>query len=535
MKKRAMILCCILMFTIFSFAEWRLDYIDGPGVGQSTSLAIDSNNCLHIGYQDVNNRYLKYIYYDGSGWQVSTIDEEEHAGSYISLALNSSDQPNIAYYNNEKKYLKYARYDGNSWQISIVDNPDMGDVGNFAALVIDDRDRPHITYYDNIKGNLNYAYYNGLDWIITIIDSEGNVGWYNSLAIDTNNHLHVSYFDYSNFDLKYAYFDGSEWKISVVDSAGWVGECSSIKVDCNNNPHISYYDYDNLDLKYAYYDGSNWQISTVDSSAYDLGRSTSMVIDNNDHIHISYFVVSGAYLKYAYYNGTSWEITIVDPNQDNGHDNSIAIDSYDNPHIAYYSNEYNSYLKYGCNIILTEIPLISFTAQPQLNSAIKLVWQVTASDSTQIVGFNLYRAGASKAHKKDWARLNSSPISGNNPYQFVDAAVQAGQSYHYRLSALTTDGKEEMLGTTQGEASTTPAVFALTAVYPNPASSLLTCRLTMPQAGSVSLGLYDISGRLVLSQRMELAGGEQETTLEVGNLARGVYNSAGVLRWGERD
>ena len=140
-----------------------------------------------------------------------------------------------------------------------------------------------------------------------------------------------------------------------------------------------------------------------------------------------------------------------------------------------------------------------------------------------MMGFNLYRAEAGKSRKKDWIKLNQSPIAGNNPYQFVDAAVQAGQGYHYRLSALSADGKEQMLGTTQGEAGITPAVFALTAVYPNPASSLLTCRLTMPQVGSVSLGLYDISGRLVLYKQVDLSGGEQEAALEVGNLAKGIY------------
>ena len=180
-------------------------------------------------------------------------------------------------------------------------------------------------------------------------------------------------------------------------------------------------------------------------------------------------------------------------------------------------------MKYAYWFDDTGVSLLSFTAQPQPNSAIKLVWQVAASDDTPIVGFNLYRADAGKAHKKDWTRLNSSPIAANDTCQYVDAAVKAGQGYHYRLSALSADGKEEMLGTTQGEAGTTPAVFALTAVYPNPTSSLLTCRLTMPQAGSVSLGLYDISGRLVLSKRMDLASGEQEAALEVGNLARGIY------------
>jgi len=39
----------------------------------------------------------------------------------------------------------------------------------------------------------------------------------------------------------------------------------------------------------------------------------------------------------------------------------------------------------------------------------------------------------------------------------------------------------------------------------------------------MTLGLYDISGRLVLSKQMDLASGEQDTALDVGNLARGIY------------
>jgi hypothetical protein len=45
----------------------------------------------------------------------------------------------------------------------------------------------------------------------------------------------------------------------------------------------------------------------------------------------------------------------------------------------------------------------------------------------------------------------------------------------------------------------------------------------MPQASPVTLALYDVSMRLVFSKQMELASGEQELTLDVSKMTRGVY------------
>jgi hypothetical protein len=47
-------------------------------------------------------------------------------------------------------------------------------------------------------------------------------------------------------------------------------------------------------------------------------------------------------------------------------------------------------------------------------------------------------------------------ITGSNPYQFMDSSVSSGQTYTYRLTAINSIGKEEILGTTQGNASPPP-------------------------------------------------------------------------------
>ncbi len=82
----------------------------------------------------------------------------------------------------------------------------------------------------------------------------------------------------------------------------------------------------------------------------------------------------------------------------------------------------------------------------------------------------------------------------------------------------------ETLATTQATAGLPPASFAILALYPNPASDYLTCLLALPQAGTVELALYDLSGRLVLNQQLEVSEPtELEAILDVSGLASGVY------------
>jgi len=102
--------------------------------------------------------------------------------------------------------------------------------------------------------------------------------------------------------------------------------------------------------------------------------------------------------------------------------------------------------------------------------------------------------------------------------------VESGIAYEYKLEAVLADDSAETLGTTQATAGIPPASFAILALYPNPASDVLTCLLAVPEPGTVELQLYDLSGRLVLSKQFEASEPtELEAQLNIFSLASGVY------------
>jgi hypothetical protein len=187
-------------------------------------------------------------------WHVETVDSE-HDGLYNSLALDSSGYPHISYYDFSNSAFKYARWNGSTWQIQTVDAS--GDVGLYTSLALDSLDHPHISYFNGTSEDLKYARWNGDIWCKETVDSNGDVGWYTSLVVDPSDNTHIAYYDKTNGALKYAHWNGSSWQTRTIDSAGDVGQYTSLVLDSSGNPHISYYDEGNTSLKYAYWEGGS--------------------------------------------------------------------------------------------------------------------------------------------------------------------------------------------------------------------------------------------------------------------------------------
>jgi hypothetical protein len=517
MKKTVTIISLLFSFS-FSFTGWVIESVDTNwSYIQSTSIAIDTYDLPHIAYKAGFN--LKYAYFDGSQWLISTIDPDVSPGC-CSLALDSNNNPHISYNTLGSLTLKYAYYDGSIWYVSDVDTD--YHVGDYNSIAVDSSNNPHISYFNYNPIKLRYAYSNGNNWQIINVDPTSLAGSYTSIKLDNNNHPYISY--YASNDLKYAYYDGGNWQIYTLDSSGDVGSNTSLDLDSNNNTGISYYDISNTALKYAKYDGMSWNISTLDSIG-TVGQCTSLAFDDYNHTHISYYDATNQDLKYAYNDGVNWLISTVESSGQVGLCTSLALDSSNNPHISYDQNYPMPYvLKYAHYVDDTGVSLLSFSALPQPNSAIKLVWQVAASDDTQLVGFNLYRIDLSNDPDKKYVQLNQNLITGNSPYSFLDSHIASSINYQYRLWATYTDGSREEVGTTECSNSTIqPAAFSLISVYPNPAKSLLTCRLSLSQPSEVNLALYDISGRLVLAKRYAVSTGEQDIALGLSKMAKGVY------------
>ena len=262
-----------------SASSWSKVTIESSSgdVGEYTSISVDSNDAVHISYYDATNTNLKYATCSSScssasSWSNVTIESSSgDVGKYNSIAIDSNDALHISYRDSTNTNLKYATCSSSSctsssaWTNSLIDSD--GNVGSRTSIAIDSNDAAHISYYDFGNGDLKYATNQNGSWAKTTVDATGTVGKYTSIAIDSNDVVHISYYDATTKDLKYASNMQSSIQTGVgnvikfIDRVGEVGRYSSIAVDSNGDVHISYYDATNGGLKYAALEGVHpWNV-----------------------------------------------------------------------------------------------------------------------------------------------------------------------------------------------------------------------------------------------------------------------------------
>ncbi len=274
-------------------AEWTIETVDAPkyfGGFSSRAIGIDKvTNHPHIAY---GGDHLYHAYFDGTQWQYEVVDNSPHVGESASIAIDSNNKIHISYLDqtNYAPKLKYATNASGSWVTSTIDysTSDEWSWYTFTSIAIDSNNKVHISYFRPNYG-LKYATNAGGSWVTATIDSAGYVGGGTSIAIDSNNNVHISYHYASNRDLKYATNASGSWVTSTIDSTGVMGYYNSIAIDSNNKVHISYMDWTNGDLKYATNAGGSWVTATIDSAGY-VGQYNSIAIDSNNKVHISYYL-----------------------------------------------------------------------------------------------------------------------------------------------------------------------------------------------------------------------------------------------------
>jgi len=206
-----------LKYALYNGKDWEISNVDTGGLtgdtGYSPSLVIDTTGHSHVAYTN-GNFYADLMYAtDKSGnWTIGRVDEGggrmTSTGFDPSLALDSKDIPHVSYYDASGHDLRYASWNGTLWNLETVDNA--GDVGRNPSLAIDSKDIPHISYYDASNGELRYATYDATfgHWVIRTVDNEGNVGDYSSLALNPAGYPCIAYYDATNHVLKYAGWTG---------------------------------------------------------------------------------------------------------------------------------------------------------------------------------------------------------------------------------------------------------------------------------------------------------------------------------------
>lgn len=256
------------------------------------SLALDSFGRPCISYYDSTNENLKYAAYDGSSWNLETVDATGKTGVYASLGIDSNDYPHIAYECVTTMDVKYAKFSDSGWTIETIDGAQ--DVVGAPSLALDSNDHPHVAYGEDASDTLRYATHNGVDWDIETVGTTSKGYWWRSLALDSQDRPGVSYFEYTwPHDIEYMHFEDTSWTSEIIGRADDRSH-SSLAFDVNDNPHISYFGDLPRGLKYATFDGSSWSEEMVDVIGSDY---SSLSLDSRGTAHIAYY--RSGYLNYA--------------------------------------------------------------------------------------------------------------------------------------------------------------------------------------------------------------------------------------------
>ena len=177
----------------------------------------------------------------------------------------------------------------------------------------------------------------------TVIATTNDVGRGSEIAIDSNGAVHIcSKVVSTDGDLHYSTNASGSWQSATLDTTGDVGHGCSIALDSSDNIHIVYLDKTLQDFKYttkplasaiAY---SSWSTATIDGRN-NVGTFGTMAIDSQDRLHVAYYAETEDELRYATKasGSSTWTNTTIDTSGDAGRFASIAVDSNDKPHIAY--------------------------------------------------------------------------------------------------------------------------------------------------------------------------------------------------------
>jgi sugar lactone lactonase YvrE len=193
----------------------------------------------------------------------------------------------------------------------------------------------------------------------------------------------------------------------------------------------------------------------------------------------------------------------------------VAIDAAGN----LYSSDWiaNRVLRFNAGTLLP-VELSSFSALASTNGVL-LTW-TTASEKNN-VGFDVERSADNNAFTKIAFVKGYGTTTQSHTYSFSDQ--NASGKVFYRLKQTDYDGKFEYSKTVEVKAGT-PTVFTLSQNYPNPFNPSTTITYSLPQAGQVTLKVYDMLGREVLMLVNEIkAVGNYAATFQADKFSSGMY------------
>jgi hypothetical protein len=293
---------------------WKPGPLDGTGeIGKSnaSSMAYDTNGVLHIVYYDPQKQTMAYGVRLNNHTMSATQAVDTTgviAGQYLSLAIDQEGRAGIAYFDTTHGDLRYAHFNGSSWDLQTIDAS--GATGLFPALAYTSNDHALISYYHRSKTALRLAEFDGVGWSRTYLDSAQDVGRWTSIAVSKTGEIAIAYEHTTAGALKVARNSGKGWTVAAVDRLSRGVAYTSIAFDSKNQPAVSYYATTSANLKFAEYDRKGWHPVTLSSKGVQ-GMYTQLAYDAAGAPNIFYYSGRGNAAIRVRRVGKTWSADVL--------------------------------------------------------------------------------------------------------------------------------------------------------------------------------------------------------------------------------
>ena len=169
--------------------------------------------------------------------------------------------------------------------------------------------------------------------------------------------------------------------------------------------------------------------------------------------------------------------------------------------------------------ISTTLPvqLVSFTGTVADNDA-QLTWVAEKETGSRYFVIDRSTNGIDFDSIGIVASMNASAAY---TYHYTDRNIAAGNNY-YRLRHIDLDDAtsySQIISLNNSTATTTGKIN----VYPNPAASTLNYTITSEKAGQAAIQVFNPSGILVMTDRIQLSAGPNQQSINISRLSHGSY------------
>jgi hypothetical protein len=163
------------------------------------------------------------------------------------------------------------------------------------------------------------------------------------------------------------------------------------------------------------------------------------------------------------------------------------------------------------------VELRHFSAQLQANSQVVVSWQ--SSSEVNLASYQVQRS----IDGVNFSTVATVTPKGASNYQISDdiSATNLPYTIYYRLETVDKDGSKSY-SSIVALTVTNNAKLRLN-IYPNPVSAIVKAQVTTIKAGSATITVTDVQGKILVKQTNQLPLGTSQVAVDIAKLASGNY------------